>query len=214
MIHPRNPHIPTIHANIRYFECGDRWWFGGGVDLTPYYTKQSLVIRFHKQLKSLCLKWDHPYEKYKTQCDEYFFIKHRKEPRGVGGLFFDHLHTSTDLLKSKRQLLDFVIALGREFNVLYQPFIQAGLPQEVTPANREWQLHRRSRYAEFNLVYDRGTKFGLQSSGRIESILMSMPPIAKWLYDPVPPVEGSPEHQLLNYFLEPKDWAELPDEES
>lgn len=207
VIHPRTPHVPTIHANIRYFECGPRWWFGGGVDVTPYYVNRERVVAFHKSLRALCEEWGYSYEAFKKQCDAYFLNTHRKEARGVGGLFFDHLTTSDALPKSKKEICDFLVALGMLFPQLYGPFIHEGKDKEVTPEQREFQLYRRSRYVEFNLLHDRGTKFGLQSEGRVESILMSMPPLARWKYN-WHPEEGTPEAELYD-IITPKDWASM-----
>jgi len=200
VLHPRNPHVPTIHLNIRYFEAGDLYWFGGGVDLTPYYPEQNQVSGFHRSLKSFCAGLGRDYPAYKRACDEYFFNKHRNEARGVGGLFFDHLRGP------KNEELHFVEGLGRLFPDLYQPFV-AARDKRFSEAQRQFQLHRRSRYAEFNLVYDRGTLFGLQSGGNTESILMSLPPLCRWVYD-FQPEPGSPEEKLTEYFLKPRDWTE------
>lgn len=199
VIHPQNPFIPTVHMNVRYFEAGERWWFGGGVDLTPYYPVHGEIVQFHRALKVLCDKYEEDYAAHKKACDEYFFIRHRNETRGVGGLFFDHL--CADLEKHTA----FVMALGTAFPDLYRPFIHAHRDQSFTPAQREFQCYRRSRYVEFNLVYDRGTLFGLQSGGRIESILMSMPAVAAWRYNWTPEA-GSPEAELTEYYLKPRNW--------
>ncbi len=199
VLHPHNPHVPTIHMNIRYFEAGDVYWFGGGVDLTPYYPEEPMVAGFHRALKKFCGGRKRDYQGYKKTCDEYFFNKHRSEARGVGGLFFDHLRGP------KEEELAFVEELGLLFPDLYAPFT-ALHDRPFTHAQREFQLHRRSRYAEFNLVYDRGTLFGLQSGGRAESILMSLPPLCSWIYDFVP-APGSAEERLTEYFLKPRDWA-------
>lgn len=200
VIHPRNPHVPTIHMNIRYFEAGDAWWFGGGIDLTPYYPVRREVIAFHRALKSICDAHGEDYAVHKRACDEYFFIKHRNEMRGVGGVFFDHLRTN------RKHNLEFVEALGIAFPSVYGPFIEANKSRAYTEAQREFQLYRRSRYVEFNLVYDRGTLFGLQSGGRIESILMSLPAVAKWRYN-WSPEPGTPEAKLSEVYLKPVDWA-------
>ncbi len=199
VLHPRNPHVPTIHLNVRYFEAGDLYWFGGGVDLTPYYPEETMVIGFHRALKTFCEDMGRDYGAYKRACDEYFVIKHRNEARGVGGLFFDHLRGP------KEEELAFVEALGLSFPDLCRPFA-ALRDRPFTDAQRQFQLHRRSRYAEFNLVYDRGTLFGLQSGGRSESILMSLSPLCGWTYD-FKPEPGSPEAKLTDYFLKPRDWA-------
>jgi len=213
VIHPFNPHIPTIHMNIRYFESGDAWWFGGGVDLTPYYIEPGFVIAFHKAIKNVCDRNGHDYNFYKKTCDDYFTIKHRNEMRGVGGIFFDHLTTSDKQPKSKEELWNFIKDLGYSFIEFYRPFIQKkrqGL--FYTEAQREFQLLRRARYTEFNLVYDRGTKFGLQSEGRIESILMSLPAVAKWKYN-WKPAPGSEEEHLTNFFLKPQNWVQLNEQD-
>ncbi len=207
VIHPKTPHIPTIHANIRYFQCGSLWWFGGGVDVTPYYVNKERVIEFHKTLKTLCEKWGHNYESYKKQCDEYFFLPHRNECRGAGGLFFDHLQTSEALPFSKKELCSFLVDVCMHFPQLYGPFINEGKDLVVTSTQKDFHLYRRARYVEFNLIYDRGTRFGLQSEGRIESILMSMPPVATWRYD-WHPQEGTPEAELYE-LIKPKDWVSM-----
>lgn len=200
VIHPRNPHVPTIHMNIRYFEAEDHWWFGGGIDLTPYVPVREEAIAFHSALKSLCERCGEDYAHHKKTCDEYFCIKHRNEMRGIGGIFFDHQRT----VKTKH--LDFATALGNAFNDIYAPLISANRDKPFTERQRDFQLFRRSRYVEFNLVYDRGTLFGLQSGGRIESILMSLPAVAQWRYDWAPE-PGTPEHELTTVFLQPHDWA-------
>ncbi len=201
VLHPRNPHVPTVHLNIRYFEAGEVSWFGGGVDLTPYYPAESMVVNFHRVLKRYCVGAGRDYAGYKKACDEYFILRHRNEARGVGGLFFDHLGGP------KEEELDFVTGLGRLFPDLYLPFA-ALKDRPFTQTQRDFQLHRRSRYAEFNLVYDRGTSFGLQSGGRSESILMSLPPLCRWVYD-FKPEPGSAEERLAEYFLKPRDWAAI-----
>jgi coproporphyrinogen III oxidase len=175
------------------------YWFGGGVDLTPYYPDEGLIVGFHRALRDFCAGAGRDYTAYKKACDEYFYLRHRKDARGVGGLFFDHLRGP------REEELAFVEGLGRIFPDLYRPFA-ALRDKPFTEAQREFQLHRRSRYAEFNLVWDRGTLFGLQSDGRTESILMSMPPVCKWNYGYVPP-PGSAEERLTEYFLKPRDWA-------
>lgn len=202
VLHPRNPHVPTVHLNIRYFEAGDAWWFGGGIDLTPYYPIEEEVTGFHRALRDLCRAQGRDHGAWKRACDEYFFLKHRGEARGVGGIFFDHLK------EDRARDFAFAEALGAAFTDLYRPFL-AGRERPVSEAQRRFQLHRRSRYVEFNLLYDRGTLFGLQSGGRTESILMSMPPLARWDYGYEPPA-GSPEERLTAYFLKPRDWADSP----
>jgi coproporphyrinogen III oxidase len=199
VMHPRNPHVPTVHMNIRYFEAGEVSWFGGGIDLTPYYPKESQVETFHRSLRKICLEHGRDYATFKQACDEYFFLKHRNEARGIGGLFFDHLQAD------KPKDLAFTEALGLSFANLYRPFLlNRDLP--FTEKQRDFQLYRRARYVEFNLLFDRGTLFGLQSGGRTESILMSMPPLAKWAYGYTPD-PGSDEEKLTTYFLKPRDWA-------
>ncbi len=199
VIHPWNPYVPTIHMNVRYFEAGDRWWFGGGVDLTPYYPELDDVVAFHRHLKRTCDEAGGDYDAHKRNCDEYFHIPHRGEARGVGGLFFDHLS------EDKVRHFTYVTALGLAFPSLYGPFWEKYKRQPYSERERDFQLYRRSRYVEFNLCYDRGTRFGLQSSGRIESILMSMPATAIWKYD-WQPAPGSPEEKLSQFYLHPQDW--------
>lgn len=199
VVHPWNPHVPTIHMNVRHFSAGDLWWFGGGVDLTPVYPVKEEVIAFHRALHDLCTAHGEDYAKHKEACDEYFFIRHRNETRGVGGLFFDHMR------EDKTKNLAFIEAVGRAFPDLYRPMVDANRSAPYTDAERDFQLYRRSRYVEFNLVYDRGTLFGLQSSGRIESILMSMPAEARWRYD-WRPEPGSREAELTDVYLTPQDW--------
>jgi coproporphyrinogen III oxidase len=201
VMHPRNPHVPTIHMNVRYFEAGDVWWFGGGIDLTPYYPRQEDVAGFHRALRDLCRAQGRDYAAMKKNCDEYFFLKHRGEARGVGGLFFDHLRAD----KAADQA--WVEALGTAFPDLYRPFL-AARNRPAGDAQRQFQLYRRARYVEFNLLHDRGTLFGLQSGGRTESILMSMPPLARWEYG-YRPEPGSAEEKLTEYYLKPRDWADL-----
>ncbi len=199
VLHPRNPHVPTIHMNIRYFEAGEVSWFGGGIDLTPYYPVENQVVSFHRALRDLCLNHGRDYPAIKQACDAYFFLKHRSEARGIGGLFFDHLQVD------KQKDLAFTEALGMGFPDLYKPFL-VNKNEVCSEEQRDFQLYRRARYVEFNLLQDRGTLFGLQSGGRTESILMSMPPLAKWIYG-YTPVPGSAEEKLTSYFLKPRDWA-------
>lgn len=202
VIHPWNPHAPTVHMNTRYFEAGDVWWFGGGIDLTPYYGYNEDCVHHHSVLKNTCNKFDNSlYPEFKKDCDNYFYIKHRNEQRGIGGIFFDDF----DRLGYNKSF-QFTQEIGRSFLDIYLPIMDQRKDIEYTESQREWQLHRRSRYVEFNLVYDRGTIFGLQSGGRAESILMSMPPVVKWNYD-YNPKEGTEEHNLLNNFLLVKDWV-------
>ena len=199
VLHPRNPHVPTIHMNIRYFEAGEVRWFGGGIDLTPYYPLENQVVGFHQALQGLCVAHGRDYQGFKQACDAYFFLKHRGEARGIGGLFFDHLQLD------KQKDLSFAEALGLGFPDLFKLFLE-NQAEPYTQKQRDFQLYRRARYVEFNLLHDRGTLFGLQSGGRTESILMSMPPLAKWTYG-YTPESGSPEEKLTAYFLKPRDWA-------
>lgn len=199
--HPRNPFVPTVHMNYRYFEAGPVWWFGGGADLTPYYPFEEDVVHFHRTLKTACDRHNPKfYQKFKKWCDEYFFIKHRNEPRGVGGIFFDYLQGDFD------KIFAFVKDCGECFLPTYEPILLRRKDLEYSDRERKFQLYRRGRYVEFNLVYDRGTKFGLQTKGRIESILMSMPPLVRWEYD-YEPEPGSPEAELYEKFLIPRDWT-------
>ncbi len=202
VIHPQNPFVPTVHMNIRFLERGEKQWFGGGIDLTPYYPFKPDIITFHKQLKKVCDKHDPAYySEFKKNCDEYFFIKHRNEARGVGGIFFDYL--SDDLEKTFK----FVLAVGKTFNSLYVPLLSRYKKKTYSDEQKEFQKIRRGRYVEFNLVYDRGTLFGLETQGRIESILMSLPPQVRWNYNHQSPA-GTPEAELSN-FLVPQDWANM-----
>eukprot|EP00043_Microstomoeca_roanoka_P011069 m.104463 g.104463 ORF g.104463 m.104463 type:complete len:392 (+) comp15079_c0_seq2:59-1234(+) len=206
IFHPANPWVPTIHLNIRFFICGDKWWFGGGVDVTPHYPILDQVIAFHADLKQLCDAHGVSYTDLKKQCDEYFFLPHRNETRGVGGIFFDHFQG-----KSFEHAKAFTIALGRTFNDLYAIFL-ANANISFTPAQRRFQLYRRGRYVEFNLAYDRGTKFGLMSGGRAESILVSLPSTVHWSYEYKPP-RGSREAYLYEHFLKAQPWLELTEAE-
>jgi coproporphyrinogen III oxidase len=182
VIHPNHPFVPIIHMNVRYFEAGNMWWFGGGIDLTPHYIDEGDARFFHKQLKDVCeLHSPAYYSEYKKWADEYFFIKHRNETRGIGGIFFDRLSGNTNFTIEQR--FDFVKSVGSSFLAIYLPLIEKNRTKSYNEQNRQWQLLRRGRYAEFNLVYDRGTKFGLFTNGRTESILMSLPPLARWDYN-------------------------------
>ncbi len=202
VIHAWSPHIPTIHMNIRYFEAGDVWWFGGGMDLTPTYPIKAQCIEFHQALKAICDESGYDHAEHKKKCDEYFFLKHRDEMRGIGGTFFDHLQDDKD------KAFAYCVNLGMAFPNLYRPFIEANRDTPQTDAQRDFQLYRRGRYVEFNLVYDRGTTFGLQSQGRTESILMSLPATANWRYN-WHPKPGTPEHELTDFYLKPQDWASM-----
>jgi coproporphyrinogen III oxidase len=185
VIHPENPFHPIIHMNIRYFELKDgTYWFGGGIDLTPIIFSKKETTFFHQALKNTCDKFDASfYPKFKNWADDYFFIPHRAETRGIGGIFFDRLNDKSTTL-NKEILFDFVCAVGRTFAPTYcHMVLEKSKKPTYQPAHKDWQLVRRSRYVEFNLVYDKGTKFGLDTNGRIESILMSMPPQANWVYN-------------------------------
>ncbi len=209
VIHPHNPFIPTTHANVRFFiaykEGTDPvWWFGGGFDLTPYYPFEEDVIEWHQDAKSFCDPFgEEVYLKYKKWCDEYFYLPHRNETRGVGGLFFDDLNQ-----QGFDTCFEFTQAVGIGFLTAYAPIVKRRKDTEYGEKERDFQLYRRGRYVEFNLVYDRGTLFGLHTSGRTESILMSMPPLVRWEYMYTPAV-GSPEALLYTDFLRPRDWLGL-----
>lgn len=199
VLHPHNPYVPTVHANFRYFEQEDLRWFGGGADITPYYGFREDVTHFHRTLKEACDKHDMSfYPKYKKWCDEYFYIKHRQQMRGAGGIFFDYL--TEDLEKT----FAFVRDTGEAFLPSYLPIAERRKDLPFGEREREFQLLRRGRYVEFNLVYDRGTTFGLQTNGRTESILMSLPTLAKWVYD-YQPEPNSPEAEAWEFYL-PQDW--------
>ncbi|WP_316811896.1 oxygen-dependent coproporphyrinogen oxidase [Pedobacter heparinus] len=207
VMHPANPFVPIIHMNIRYFEMDEQTrWFGGGIDLTPHYVIDTDARFFHHLLKQTCDQFDPTfYAKFKTNADDYFYIKHREETRGVGGIFYDRLKPENTGL-SFEQLLDFSVAVGNTFIPAYTELIERNRDQEFTAQQQEWQYLRRSRYAEFNLVYDAGTKFGLETNGRIESILMSLPPMAKWTYN-YQPVSGSLESDTLSKLKKGIVWA-------
>lgn len=200
VLHPHNPHVPIIHMNIRYFEMqnGEQnlQWFGGGIDVTPHYIIEEQAKEFHQTLKNVCDSY-HPqfYQKFKAWADEYFFIKHRQETRGIGGIFYDRLTPeSTEL--SWQQLFDFSTSVGNSFFEIYRNLATQNRHKPFTTEEKNWQFQRRSRYAEFNLVYDSGTKFGLETDGRIESILMSMPPMASWVYNYQATANSKEEHTL------------------
>lgn len=207
VIHPLSPFVPIIHMNIRYFEMDEQTrWFGGGIDLTPHYVIDTDARYFHHLLKQTCDEFDPSfYASFKKQADDYFFIKHRQETRGIGGIFFDRLKPENTKLNWDR-LLDFAVGVGETFLPAYTELIDRNRDTEYTQEQQEWQYLRRSRYAEFNLVYDSGTKFGLETNGRIESILMSLPPMAKWTYN-FKPSENSPEAQTLDKLIKGIEWA-------
>ncbi|RTL51432.1 MAG: oxygen-dependent coproporphyrinogen oxidase [Rhodocyclaceae bacterium] len=207
VLHPRNPYCPTSHANVRCFIASKEgeapvWWFGGGMDLTPYYGFEEDAQHFHRTCRDALAPFgDDVYPKYKKWCDEYFFLKHRNEPRGIGGVFFDDLNEGGfDRCFSLTQ------AVGDHFTQAYLPLCEKHKDMAYGERERDFQAYRRGRYVEFNLVWDRGTLFGLQSGGRTESILMSLPPIVKWRYD-WHPAPGSAEEKLYTDFLRPRDWA-------
>lgn len=212
VIHPKNPFVPTVHANWRYFEMYDKQgniinsWFGGGQDLTPYFLFDEDAVHFHQTCKTACDKHDPEfYPLFKKQCDEYFWNDHRNEARGIGGLFFDHCKATDSF--SMEQWYDFVTEVGNSFLEAYVPIVERRKDIPYTPENRTWQEIRRGRYVEFNLVHDKGTLFGLKTNGRIESILMSLPPHVQWVYDHHPE-PGSEEERLLKVLEEPKEWVD------
>jgi coproporphyrinogen III oxidase len=207
VIHPNHPMVPIIHMNIRYFEMPGSQvrWFGGGIDLTPHYIIDEDARFFHRSLKSVCDKY-HPdfYNRFKTWADDYFFIKHRNETRGIGGIFYDKLAADEQL--SWEQVFEFSKSVGRTFAPVYTELINRNRNKHFTEMQQQWQYQRRSRYAEFNLVYDAGTKFGLETNGRIESILMSLPPTAKWVYN-YQPEAGSEEEKTLSLLKKGINWV-------
>ena len=208
VIHPNNPYVPTSHANVRFFiatpeDSAPVYWFGGGYDLTPYYGFEEDCVHWHRTAKAACQPFgDSVYADYKRWCDDYFYLKHRQEPRGVGGLFFDDYNTG-DFDRD----FAFMQAVGDSYIEAYEPIVRRRMDQPWGEREREFQLYRRGRYVEFNLVYDRGTLFGLQSGGRTESILMSLPPLVRWDYDRRPE-PGTEEARLTDYFLTGRDWLE------
>lgn len=207
VIHPRNPYVPTSHMNVRFFiaqrEGSDPvWWFGGGFDLTPCYPFEEDAVHWHRTAKAACEPFGPDYyAHFKKWCDEYFYLKHRGETRGVGGLFFDDLSEG-----GFEHAFGFVRSVGDHYLPAYLPIVQKRMSAPYGERERDFQLYRRGRYVEFNLVYDRGTLFGLQSGGRTESILMSLPPLVKWRYN-WKPQPGTPEARLTDEFLKPRDWA-------
>jgi len=206
VLHPHNPYVPTTHANFRFFSTDSEdsdavWWFGGGFDLTPFYPFHDDVLHWHRSAKEACDPFGaDTYGKYKKWCDEYFYLKHRAETRGVGGVFFDDLN-ETGFEKS----FEFTRAMGDQFLPAYLPIVKSRYKHKYGERQREFQLYRRGRYVEFNLIHDRGTLFGLQSGGRTESILMSLPPRVRWEYD-WQPAPGSAEADLYENYLRPRDW--------
>jgi len=209
VIHPRNPYMPTSHANIRFFVADKEgedpiWWFGGGFDLTPYYGFDEDAILWHQTAKDACDPFgEDAYPKYKKWCDDYFYMKHRDEQRGVGGLFFDDLNEG-----GFDQCFAFMQSVGNSYIKAYRPIVERRKDTPFTDHERQFQLYRRGRYVEFNLVYDRGTLFGLQTGGRTESILMSLPPLVRWEYQ-YEPEAGSEEERLYERFIQPQDWLGL-----
>jgi coproporphyrinogen III oxidase len=228
VLHPRNPYIPTVHLNYRYFEAGPVWWFGGGIDLTPYYPFAEDAAHLHRTIKQACDAHNpHYYPTFKRWCDEYFYLKHRQETRGVGGIFFDYQDGQGQLYRgphpegaaaaysaqvgpqeprSWEELFAFARDCGQAFLPGYVPIVERRRSMEYGDRQRQFQLYRRGRYVEFNLVYDRGTIFGLQTNGRTESILMSLPPLVRWEYS-YQPEPNTPEAELYEIFLKPQDWA-------
>ena len=209
VIHPHNPYAPTSHANVRFFIAEKEgedpiWWFGGGFDLTPYYGFDEDCILWHQMAKDACDPFGKEvYPKYKKWCDDYFYMKHRDEQRGVGGLFFDDLNEG-----GFDQCFAFMQSVGNSYIKAYRPIVERRKDTPFTDHERQFQLYRRGRYVEFNLVYDRGTLFGLQTGGRTESILMSLPPLVRWEYQ-YEPEAGSEEEKLYEYYIKPQDWLGL-----
>ena len=210
VLHPKNPFVPTVHANWRYFELynsvGDvvDQWFGGGQDLTPYYLFEEDAIHFHKVCKAACDPHNISfYKTYKQRCDDYFYNAHRDEARGIGGLFFDYLKPTEDM--SMQNWFHFVTEVGNSFLESYLPIVELRKNMQFNDEHRDWQEIRRGRYVEFNLVHDKGTLFGLKTNGRIESILMSLPPVVQWKYDHHP-LPGSEEEKLLDVLKNPRSW--------
>jgi len=213
VIHPNHPLVPIIHMNIRYFEMPSpegsdqqpKRWFGGGIDLTPHYIIDADAQYFHSHIKAVCDAYYHDfYHRFKLWADDYFYIKHRNETRGIGGIFYDRLTANEEL--SWDSIFEFSKALGRSFIPIYTELVERNRHNAFTEEQQLWQYQRRSRYTEFNLVYDAGTKFGLETNGRIESILMSLPPTAKWLYN-YQPVAGSEEERTLSLLKKGINWA-------
>lgn len=206
VLHPHHPMIPIIHMNVRYFETtAGPWWFGGGIDVTPHYVDIDDAMFFHQHLKATCDNTDKLFfPKFKTWADDYFYVRHRKETRGIGGIFFDKLNTAS-YTHEKDVLWKFVQDIGESFVPIYHRLSENKESLPVTTIQQDWQRLRRGRYVEFNLVWDRGTKFGLDTNGRTESILMSLPPMAAWKYDHVP-MEGSQEKFTIQHLRKGIDW--------
>jgi coproporphyrinogen III oxidase len=211
VIHPKNPMVPTVHANWRYFEMYDKQgivvdsWFGGGQDLTPYYLVDEDAVHFHQTCKTACDRHNpNFYPTFKQQCDAYFWNTHREEARGIGGLFFDHCKATETF--GMEDWYNFVTEVGNSFLEAYVPIVEKRKNLDYTVAQRTWQEIRRGRYVEFNLVHDKGTLFGLKTNGRIESILMSLPPHVQWIYDHHPEV-GSEEERLIEVLMKPREWV-------
>ncbi len=208
VVHPNNPHVPSTHMNVRYFyaepkDCKPIWWFGGGFDLTPYYGQREDAIHWHQTARTACQAFgESHYPKFKQICDEYFYLPHREEPRGIGGIFFDDYAEG-----GFEEAFTFMQSVGDHFVPAYQPIVARRKATDYSEAQRHFQLYRRGRYVEFNLIYDRGTHFGLQSKGRAESILMSLPPLVRWDYD-WQPEANTPEAELYKVFLKPQNWAD------
>ncbi|MEW5893919.1 MAG: oxygen-dependent coproporphyrinogen oxidase [Pseudomonadota bacterium] len=231
VLHPRNPYCPTVHMNVRFFNAEKPgaepvWWFGGGMDLTPYYGFEEDAVHFHRTCRKALAPFGAGYHpKFKQWCDDYFYLKHRQEPRGVGGIFFDDLNAASALTlnplpqageppaghngnaEAFHHCFNLTESVGDHFLPAYVPILERRVDTPYGERERDFQAYRRGRYVEFNLVYDRGTLFGLQSGGRTESILMSLPPVVKWRYDWAP-APGSPEARLYEVFLQPRDWAD------
>ncbi len=209
VIHPHNPYVPTSHANVRFFIAEKEgaapvWWFGGGFDLTPYYGFAEDAVHWHRLAKEACTPFgEEVYPRYKQWCDEYFYLKHRSEPRGIGGLFFDDLNHG-----GFEYCCSLMMSIGNHYLPAYLPVVERRKDMKYGDREKDFQRYRRGRYVEFNLVYDRGTLFGLQSGGRTEAILMSLPPEVTWRYD-WQPEPGSAEAELYEVFLQPKDWLAM-----
>lgn len=201
IFHPLNPYVPTVHLNVRYFEVAGVYWYGGGMDLTPYYPEREDCIHFHRTIKACCDRYDPAYyPRFKEECDRYFYLRHRGEARGIGGIFFNYL-------KDERQRTrEFILDLGKVLLDSYLPLVEKRRATPYGEQERAFQCYRRGRYVEFNLLYDQGTMFGLQSGGRTESILVSMPPVVNWRYN-WQARHDSPESRLVTDFLVPQDWA-------